>query len=301
MSWLKKLFAGLGVGEAARPDDEQARQAFKKLYARELAQALGTEVSVQWSDRLQDEVFLLDYGEITSLQLSVHNRFLHYCKAPGELQELLKVDVATVQNTAAQMGKGAAGADDAQSQRQAIFPVIKNQQWGVPVETDAQDAEAVGGGIRIPLSGDLMLTFVIDSEYAMRYVERSDLQALEIADEDELFMLAHENFAAYAQTGTHIEALGSGIFRVRLDEVYDASLMLFLDQILSQSALPLPQGDVVFALPARSAFLLCAATDARAVQTLRAYTTRLASEEPHAISERLYLRTREGMTREYLG
>lgn len=285
MSWFKKFFS------RAAGNQDQEMTAFGQRYAEQLGNALGVPVKLGFDESHDTPVLEIDTEDGNRLSLSLRNRFLHWHKSPQTLHEQLAYDVETIKATMATMrGEG----EPARSER--IYPVIKHQDWGMPTTGTAHPEEIQSSHVRIALCGDLILTFVLDSEHSMRYVNQGILDELGIADHESLFEQARKNFAAYAQTETRIELQGNGVYRVLLDNVYDASLILFLGPLLEQSGLPLRGRDVAFAVPARNALLLCAADDANAVIDLRAQVMEIINSAPHVISQTLYCYDREGRT-----
>ncbi|PAT40641.1 hypothetical protein CK623_04510 [Vandammella animalimorsus] len=260
---------------------------FGRRYAEQLGKALGGPVRLGRDERQDSPILEIEFEDGNQLSLSLHNRYLHYRENPGSLDTQVAYDVATANSTLA-----ALRGESESARAEAIYPVIKNQVWGVPPNAGEQAEKPGSGHVRIELCGDLLLTFVLDSEHSMRYVGQETLDELGIADHEALFALARNNFAAYAQTQTAIETLDDGLYRARLDNVYDASLVLFLEPLLEQSGLPLAGGDVAFAVPARNALLMCAADDANAVNALRAQAMEMIEHSPHAISQRLYVHGR---------
>lgn len=283
MSWFKKLFS------RAAANQDQEMMAFGQRYAELLGKALGLPVNLGRGEHQDSHILEIKTEDGNQISLSLRNRFLHYRENPQGLDEQLAYDVATFNSTiAALRGEGEP------ARAEAIYPVIKNQDWGMPVDAQTRAEELKSSHIRIELCGDLILTFVLDSEHSMRYVNQEVLDELGIADHESLFALARNNFAAYAQTQVSIEVLGDDLYRVRLDNVYDASLMLFLGPLLEQSGLPLADGDVVFAVPARNALLMCASDDANAIIDLRAQAMEISDQTPHTISRMLYVYGRDG-------
>lgn len=274
MSWLKWLFSGNKPRLMAWP-------AFAEHYAARLAQAVGVPVTLKDEAELDAASFVLVFEDDIQLTLSVRNRYLNYRQDADSTDAQLAHDLASIRATHARLrGEGEA------LQLGQVLPVIKNQEWGVELPR--------GKEVRMPLAGDLLLTFVADSEHSMRYLTPEDISALGVADESALFELARQNFAAYAEPRIVAEEQAPGLFRIRLDNVYDASLMLLIDALRQQ----LPEGAlgerVVFAVPARNGFLLCNQGDAAAIAAMRAMVDEAQQTVPHTISARLYLQDERG-------
>lgn len=265
MSWLKRLFT--------RNKPLMDESAFAMEYAARLGQVLARAVTVEPGEQAEAARFVVAFEEGTQT-LSVRNRYLNYRKNPDSIAQQLEYDVASI-TIARGMESGIEKVTPAQ-----VLPVIKNQAWGANLgQTDA---------LRLPMAGDLMLVFVADSEQAMRYLTRYDMHFLGLEGESALFDLARRNLADYAATRTAINPVAAGLYRVQLDNVYDASLAFFIEPLREQFPYPLGTRQV-FALPARNVFLLCDADDAEAIAAMRATVAQVMEDTPHTISDWLYL------------
>lgn len=283
MSFLKNLFS-------RRPDLTRDWRAFAEHYRGKLEAALGRPVSIL-GDSLDDARFTATLESGYDISTSVINRFLQYQENPALLEQQIAYDLA---------GLASIDAENASenNDESRIFPVIKNRLWGEahPLGDNADNSQR--NSILIPLAGDLLLTFALDGEHNIRYLNRSDLAAFSIDSDDALYQLARTNFAAYAREHTRVHEDRHGVYHAELDNIYEASLLLFIDVLIS--AMPPLQGKtLILAVPARNHFLFCAADNHAALTALQDTVAQLTASAAHGISSLLYARDGNGNIRVY--
>lgn len=164
-----------------------------------------------------------------------------------------------------------------------LLPAIKNTSWlDACKQTDAnkQDDPVV----YLPLAGDLVVVFALDMSVRMSYLYQSQL--VEYSPDNDLntlYMHALNNFNSYLE---HIDIQRTEIgYIIRLDGNYDASLILKVDQWLTNLSLI---GQPVVAIIARNLLVIADSNDHEQVHLLRQYAKQQMDEAPYALSAELY-------------
>jgi hypothetical protein len=205
------------------------------------------------------------------------NWYGRYLAEPARLQAILEAQVDSARATGLCASPSSLGID-------AILPAIKTTAW---LEVSASQLSSIG----VPadqqpasrlLVGDLSVTYVEDKPGAVRYLSAVELQGLDL-DVSSVHEVALGNLASRVP-GLQVRGK-NGPYTVRLDGIYDASLVLFLDQWVDR--LPL-KGVPVMAVAARDELMVCGSEDAASLATLRVAAAHIAGNSAYGLSGRLF-------------
>lgn len=276
MSFFNKIFGG------KKP---MAWQDFVSHYADYAVGQLGQPADIDWGDSIDDTVMRFSDGNGGSHATYLGNFYALYCQNPDDLDGIVAGTFASLLE--------ARGADELEDVSAHLFPVIKNTEWVAQSREQMRQAYPDGDIenvlVFMPLAGDLVLTYVLDMDNSMRYFTRHDFadQALDLND---VHALAEQNFLAYAGDKVGLKSFdGSSLVLFSLDGNYEATLLLYLRELLESAGLPFAD-DCAFAVPTRDAVLACAADDAAALAQMREAAAELAERSPYRVSQYFYRR-----------
>ena len=112
-----------------------------------------------------------------------------------------------------------------------------------------------------------MLLYMVDTEESMHTLNREHMEEAGIENEDALYRTAMDNLRQRMNGRVQIHhAEGWSLAQIHLDNDYDASLILLLDEVLKDD--PMLPANPVFAVPARNALLVCSPSDEEALQAM---------------------------------
>ncbi|MFD1244798.1 hypothetical protein [Paralysiella testudinis] len=280
MSLLKKLFGGKNQPMSWRD--------FTLHYAEQCQQQLDIQPEIEWGDDLKNTTVHIVLPNGTQTASYLGNYYRLYQQQPDMLDSIMRQATGAL----AQMGANTADKPDTATQKQHIFPVIKNTEWLATTQAQLKNMPgAVVDDIFIiePLVGDLLLTYVIDDAQAMRFLAAAEAQELGLGDQATLWDQASTNLQRYAanKVAAHRLSPQHSLHQLTLDNTYDASLLLFIGYLIDALQLSLP-GHPVIAVPARNELLLCGANDAAAVAEMKQKVAAIGTDSGYLISSQLY-------------
>lgn len=283
MSFFRKLFGN------KQPMDWKA---FVTYYTDYASQQLGQSVAIEWGDDIEQTTIRLPDGQGGSMAGYLGNLYAQYCQSPSDLEDLVTTALAAVMETI--------NNEQPSDIKAHIFPVLKNREWLAYHHEQIQQAypdDAIKGDLlHTPMVGDLVLIYALDLDNSIRYLTEKDLQEQQIALED-LLDLALKNFSDYLQALVSIEPFegNDNLVLFLLDNIYDASLLLFVGDLLNAAKLPFAN-DCICAIPTRGTFLACAADDPDSIAEMRFIAAGFAEESPYRVSDYLYRVTNGNIT-----
>ncbi len=280
MSFFRKLFSNKQLMDW---------KAFVTYYADHASQQLGQPVEIAWGDDMEQTTIRLPNRQGGTMAGYLGNLYTQYRQSPTDLEDLVTTALAAVMETISNKQPS--------DFRAHIFPVLKNREWLAYHHEQTQQAypnEATNGDLlHTPMAGDLVLTYALDLDNSLRYLTEKDLQEQQIALED-LLNLAMQNFLDYIKAHASIEPFegNDNLVLFFLDNIYDASLLLYVDDLLNAAKLPFAN-DCICAMPTRDAFLACAADDHDTIAEMRFIAAGFAEQSPYRVSDYLY-RVKDG-------
>ena len=262
MTLLSKLF-GRRKDDTPGPTATRTREQFADHYvwmlaeqAPELtAERVDTDVRLRWSDGGTMNQFL-------------RNAYAQYLADPDSIEPILEAQLAAARATATAQG----GLD-----LDRVLPLIKSTAWL------ATAIAQVGEGatfVTRPLVADLIIVFAQDLPDTIAYVKIKDLEG--VCDEAELAARAMSNLSR--RVALMKVNGGDGRYRIELDGLFDASLILVVAEWIGSLDL---EGDPVFAIPSRDQLMVCGSANAEAVVELAEIAPQIAGSDAYAISGRL--------------
>lgn len=165
-----------------------------------------------------------------------------------------------------------------------IFPVLKPADWE---DTVHRQLAASNTGKPAPLFlvrpfiGDLVVTYVLDTDDTMQFVKQDMLADLGV-DETALHDKALENLQHFLPS-LEIEGNG-GRFVARLDRNYDASMLLIFALWRERIAI---EGDILVATPSRDEFLFVTADDADLRESLAEIAGEIKAQAAYPLSSQI--------------
>lgn len=258
MSLLSKLF-GRGTGDATQPPAPLSRDQFADHYVAMLAEKapdltverVDTGIRLTWADG----------GTMTQF---LNNAYAQYRGDPDALDPVLE----------AQLASARAAAEPRRLDLDLVMPLIKSRSW---LDTASAQAGREVDFVLRPFVSDLIIVFAQDLEASISYVKAPDLEG--VCDEAQLVDRAMSNLAKRA---SGLEAVGGeGRYRIELDGIFDASLILLATDWIAPLEL---EGDPVFAIPSRDRLMVCGGANARAVAELAEIAPQIAAGDAYDIS-----------------
>ena len=132
-----------------------------------------------------------------------------------------------------------------------------------------------------------MLLYMVDTDESMHTLNHEHMKEAGIEDEDALYRTAMDNLRQRMNGRVQIHhAEGWSLTQIHLDNDYDASLILLLDEVLKDD--PMLPANPVFAVPARNALLVCSPSDEEALQAMANIALQAFEDSAYAISTQLY-------------
>ena len=279
MSFVNKLFG------SKQPMDWKA---FVHYYTDYAAQQLGQPVDIEWGDDMEQATIHLPNGQGGSMAGYLGNFYALYRQDPEDLDNIVARTFAALMES-----QNPNLPSDIQSH---IFPMLKNREWVANYYDQIQkaypDATAKDELLCIAMAGDLVATYALDLDNTLRYLTEKDLEEQQISMDD-LLVLAAQNFSNYIEDNVSLAQLDdSAVVLLELDGVYNASLLLCVNNLLDAAELPFAN-DCICAVPARDALLACPPDDKVAIALMREIATEFAEESPYRVSNYLY-RVKDG-------
>ena len=263
-------------------------RAFTQYFAEQCQQQSGAQTEIEWGGDLEATTVHVTLANGTQAACYLGNYYRQYQQKPEMLDNIMR----QATDALAQMGADTADKADEATQRQHIFPVIKNTEWLATSQAQFQnlpDAAIDEIFIIEPLTGDLLLTYVVDDDHAMRFLAPAEAEALGLSDQTALLAQASDNLQRYAadKVAAHRLSAQHHLYQLTLDNTYDASLLLFVGHLIKAFSLPLP-GHPVIAVAARNQLLLCGSDDTDAVAEMKRLVAEIETSSGYLISNQLY-------------
>ncbi|WP_343701632.1 hypothetical protein [Chitinophaga sp.] len=274
MSFLKKLFG-------SKSDPQSWREITKSL-AHAISTSLNTATEIEWgSEPAQTRITCKSPGGSTMTTFA--GNLVVRCQAqPENMQEIFEAHIETLAEDMRMIDSGQTVT------LTDVLPMIKSLEW-LDVARKQMQATGLTGEqlekrfIHRPLQGELIVVYVADSEHGMAYLSHSQVAEIGLADGEELHQTALNNLRR--KLGDITYEGGGGRYAVRLDNNYDASLALLIEDILPNIEI---NGRPVMAIPSRDELLICGDQDAESVQSLRDVAGKIFAVNPYTISKQLY-------------
>jgi hypothetical protein len=141
------------------------------------------------------------------------------------------------------------------------------------------------------LKNGLLAMYVVDEGDSFTFVQKRHLAEASMPT-DELHDSAMHNLATLASGNLEVRR-HSRIWAVMFDGNFDASLML-LDELWETTLAGYVSGSFAVAIPARDVLAFCDADSAQGCAELRTLIRHARSAGDHLISDRIFLRDRDG-------
>ncbi|MBZ4191897.1 hypothetical protein [Niabella beijingensis] len=259
-------------------------QQLTELFAGSISKALNTKTTIEWGpDAAQTRIVSTSPGGVV-MSSFVGNMVTRCIDDPSPLNRNAVIE-EHINTLAADMDR----ADNIQSLEKAhILPVIKSLQW---LDTVRKQYESAGGtaaeaAVRFalqPLGDDLIVVYVNDTPGGMSYLSPAEISEAGFPDAAGLHQAALQNLRAKLKEA--VFEGGGGRYAIRLDNNYDASLVLLLDEILPSIRI---NGNPVVALPSRDELMICGDQDTESVESLQDIAGQIYAVNAYTISKKLY-------------
>ena len=257
-------------------------QEFVEYFARQIQEELDLETKINWGENIASSPIIVHFSEDDEASFSTYlsNHYTSYLQNPEALEAIVAANLAVIykiQDT------------DASVSAQQILPTIKNTIYleNARLITNTDEAEPADYLVYKPIAGDIMLLYMVDTEESMHTLNREHMKEAGIEDEDALYRTAMDNLRQRMNGRVQIHhAEGWSLAQIHLDNDYDASLILLLDEVLKDD--PMLPANPVFAVPARNALLVCSPSDEEALQAMANIALQAFEDSAYAISTQLY-------------
>ena len=222
-------------------------QEFVEYFARRIQEELDLEAKIDWGETIASSPIIVHFSEDDEASFSTYlsNHYTSYLQNPEALEAIVAANLAVIykiQDT------------DASVSAQQILPTIKNTIYleNARLITNTDEAEPADYLVYKPIAGDIMLLYMVDTDESMHTLNHEHMKEAGIEDEDTLYRTAMDNLRQRMNGRVQIHhAEGWSLAQIHLDNDYDASLILLLDEVLKDD--PMLPANPVFAVPARNA------------------------------------------------
>jgi len=175
---------------------------------------------------------------------------------------------------------------DAPIDRSRILPVLKHKSW---LGLKNENATSAGGDpeedAHQRFTEDLIVAYVVDAPETIRYLTNKNLADLKVSVE-ELHKQALKNLVSILPAVDIQEA--NGVYRVRCDGNYDASLVL-LDDFWDKWPFKVP-GEIVVAVPARDWLLVTGSEFPAGIYRVSMIAQEVVATSLYSVTSRLLIR-----------
>lgn len=203
-------------------------QEFVEYFARRIQEELDLEAKIDWGENIASSPIIVQFSEDDEASFSTYlsNHYTSYLQNPEALEAIVAANLAVIdkiQDT------------DASVSAQQILPTIKNTIYleNVRLITNTDEDEPADYLVYKPIAGDIMLLYMVDTEESMHTLNREHMKEAGIEDEDALYRTAMDNLRQRMNGRVQIHhAEGWSLTQIHLDNDYDASLILLLDEVL---------------------------------------------------------------------
>ncbi|WP_308021177.1 DUF1444 domain-containing protein [Neisseria bergeri] len=257
-------------------------QEFVEYFARRIQEELDLEAKIDWGETIASSPIIVHFSEDdeTSSSTYLSNHYTSYLQNPEALEAIVAANLAVIDKIQ---------DADASVSAQQILPTIKNTIYleNARLITNTDEAEPADYFIYKPIVGDIMLLYMVDTEESMHTLNREHMKEAGIEDEDALYRTAMDNLRQRINGRVQIHhAEGWSLTQIHLDNIYDASLILLLNEVLKDD--PMLPANPVFTVLARNALLVCSPSDEEALQAMANIALQAFEESAYAISTQLY-------------
>ena len=220
-------------------------------------------------------------------EIFTDNVWVQYLQNPDHLEGLLKTHIAGIQSASVTRDIGDAGV------QKNYFPLIKSRDWLEAAKQQLIEAGADEQKIRDQfviqdINEELILTYVEDTAEQMRFLSASDAQ--KVGGVDALRQIAFENFTTQKLPLVNLKG-AQGRYALRLDQFFDATLVLFISDFLPNMQL---NGLPIIAIPSRDELLICGNNSDEDIWTLLEMVDSIYSSSGYVISNKLFRRHENG-------
>lgn len=165
-----------------------------------------------------------------------------------------------------------------------LLPAIKTMSWVNHVNNVTSSQPTDQSLIYLPLAGELVIVFALDMGNSMSFLMKNMLANYSSTlDIHEVYKQSIENFQDIIQ---EIELQKTNLgYMVKLDDNYEASLVLLIDQLLSSVDI---EGEPVIAIIARNQLFIADSKNHQQVSDLRQYALDQIDKIPYALSSHLF-------------
>ena len=257
-------------------------QEFVEYFARRIQDELHFEVKIDWGEDIASSPIFVHFPEDNEASFSTYlsSHYTSYLQNPDALNAIVAANLAVIRKI--QDTKASVSA-------QQILPTIKNTIYleNTRLIANKDETESIDYLVFKPIAGDIMLLYMVDTDESMHTLNHEHMKEAGIEDEDALYRTAMDNLRQRINGRVQIHhAEGWSLAQIHLDNDYDASLILLLDEVLKDD--PILPANPVFAVPARNALLVCSPSDEEALQAMANITLQAFEESAYAISTQLY-------------
>ena len=272
------------------------RKLFGKNTSSQLSQDKLVEILAKRIDELPDiaQVKIVNKNQIhwqstdgISGEIFMNNLWAQYLQNPNHLEGLLEAHLAGIQSVSVTRDINDSGT------HQNYFPLVKSRDW---LETSKQ--QLIEAGVREQkisdefviqdINDELILTYVEDTAEQLLFLSASDAQ--KVGGVEALRQIAFENFTTQKLPLVDLKG-AQGRYVLRLDQFFDATLILFLNHFLPEMQL---DGLPLIAIPARDELLICGNNSDEDIWTLLEMVDSIYSSSGYVISNKLFRRHENG-------
>ncbi|RKW17164.1 MAG: hypothetical protein D8H94_04500 [Cardiobacterium sp.] len=251
-------------------------------FARDLAETISrqfqTRVSIQLN-RHQPEHTHLHVHLAQPLTLPLQHLYRRYQEHPEELQKLIAFELQRISEHTIRQTP----ADDPE----AILPQIKSAGWLQELQkqlAERQPEKELKDLITAqPYLADLFICYVYECPAGLRYLSQAESEALGYGNPLLLRTRAIKNLRKRKHR-SKLYRLEGGAYSLVLDGVYDASLLLIIDEILPPGWLH----SAIFAAPSRGELLFAKDDSPANLQELQTLVNEVSTKTAHPVSPHLY-------------
>ena len=253
-----------------------------EAFARELAETISRQfhvrVSIQLNER-EPELTLLHVHLPQPLTLSLQGLYQHYYQHPEEREKLIAFELKRISEYNVQQTP----ADNPEN----ILPQIKSAGWLQELQkqlAERQPEKELKDLITAqPYLADLFICYVYECPAGLRYLSQAESEALGYGNPLLLRTRAIKNLRKRKHR-SKLYRLEGGAYSLVLDGVYDASLLLIIDEILPPGWLH----SAIFAAPSRGELLFAKDDSPTNLQELQTLVNEVSTKTAHPVSPHLY-------------
>ena len=253
-----------------------------EAFARELAETISrqfqTRVSIQLNPH-QPEHTQLHVHLAQPLTLPLQHLYRRYQEHPEEQQKLIAFELQRISEHTIRQTP----ADDPE----AILPQIKSAGWLQELQkqlAERQPEKELKDLITAqPYLADLFICYVYECPAGLRYLSQAESEALGYGNPLLLRTRAIKNLRKRKHR-SKLYRLEGGAYSLVLDGVYDASLLLIIDEILPPGWLH----SAIFAAPSRGELLFAKDDSPANLQELQTLVNEVSTKTAHPVSPHLY-------------